>query len=258
VTSPDAWAYEFIRVDLNDGVLVCTLDRPHVLNAVHAPMHHEITALFARIADDRPEDGVEIVILTGAGRAFCAGGDIKTLPSGTGEPGAPLRHPLRAYSSGSPLLRHLLSITQPIIASVNGDAVGLGATLALCCDIVLASDKARFGDPHVNRGLVAGDGGALIWPMLIGPNRAKEFLMTGDLLSAGQAERMGLVNHVHPADELADAAMALANRLSGLPTAALRWTKQSVNKAVLAQMTLLLDTSLALERITQIVPQPNA
>ena len=148
------------------------------------------------------------------------------------------------------LINNLLGVEQPLIAAVNGDAVGLGATVALFCDVIYMAETARIGDPHVRVGLVAGDGGAVIWPLLVGPARAKEMLLTGDLLSAKDAERMGLVNRVVPADQLMPTAMALAARLAKGPTKALRWTKLAVNKWLREQVNLVLDTSLGLEWVS--------
>jgi enoyl-CoA hydratase len=142
----------------------------------------------------------------------------------------------------------LLEVQQPIIAAVNGPATGLGATLALFSDVIFAADNARIGDPHVRVGVVAGDGGAVIWPWLVGAARAKEFLLTGDLLTAVEAERIGLINHVVPADQLMATALALAQRLATGPTQAIRGTKASVNKILRETVNLVLDTSLALER----------
>jgi enoyl-CoA hydratase len=115
--------------------------------------------------------------------------------------------------------------------------------------VIFASDAARIGDPHVRVGVVAGDGGAIIWPWLVGAARAKEFLMTGDLLTAEEAYRIGLVNHVVPADELMPKALALADRLANGPTQAIRGTKVSVNKILRETVNLVLDTSLALEKL---------
>lgn len=252
------WDYEYLVVENDHGVLTCTLNRPEVLNAVHGPMHHELTRFFHRLVEDDPDDDVEVVILTGAGRGFCSGGDIKA-PMGRpnrrdGEPPDPTWHPLRGFAVGSPMMRALISVTQPVIAAVNGDAVGMGASVALCCDVVLAAESARIGDPHVPSGLVAGDGGALIWPMLVGPNIAKEYLMTGDLIPARVAERLGLVNHVYSDDSLMDEARQLARRLRDTPRAAVRWTKQLVNRLLFEQMGTVTDAGLALERVTQLAP----
>ena len=142
----------------------------------------------------------------------------------------------------------LLEVQQPIIAAVNGPATGLGATLALFSDVIFAADNARIGDPHVRIGVVAGDGGAVIWPWLVGAARAKEFLLTGDLLTAAEAERIGLINRVVPADELMATALTLAQRLAAGPMQAIRGTKVSVNKILRDTVNLVLDTSLALEK----------
>jgi len=159
------------------------------------------------------------------------------------------RVPLRY---GKRLIHNMIEVEQPIIAAVNGDAVGLGATLALFCDIIIASEKARFGDPHVRVGLVAGDGGAVIWPLLCGVAKAKEYLMTGDLISAAEAERIGLINHVVPPGEVMPKAMELAHRLANGPTRAIRWTKLACNKRLRDEVNLVLDASLAVETISML------
>ncbi|MFZ4704104.1 MAG: enoyl-CoA hydratase/isomerase family protein, partial [Candidatus Methylumidiphilus sp.] len=142
----------------------------------------------------------------------------------------------------------LVDLPQPIIAAVNGSAAGLGATLALFCDVIYVSETAKIADPHVRIGVTAGDGGAVIWPLLVGPARAKEYLMTGDSLTAAEAERIGLVNRVFPAEHVLPQAQALAERLTKGSRIAIRSTKLSVNKLVRDAVSLVLDTSLALEK----------
>ena len=236
------YEYTFIETELRDGVALCTLNRPDALNSITREGHHELEALFTQLADDR---AVKAVVLTGAGRAFCAGGDVKGM-----DPDA-YDSPAGIFDSGARnLLARLLSIEKPVIAAVNGDAVGLGATLALACDVIFMAEQARIGDPHVKVGLVPGDGGAVLWPLLVGPSRAKEYLMTGDLIPAAEAERIGLVNHVGPAESMLADALALAARLAGGATLAVRFAKLSVQRTLLQSVLHSLDLSLALEALT--------
>jgi len=144
----------------------------------------------------------------------------------------------------------MLDLDKPIIAAVNGAAVGLGATIALFCDIIIAAETARFGDTHVRAGVVAGDGGAVMWPLLVGPAKAKELLMTGDIIDAKEAERIGLVNKVVPLADLLPTARELARRLANGPTLAIAWTKHSINKRIKQDVNLLIDASLASENLT--------
>ncbi len=236
------YRYEYVKVELRDGVAVCTLNRPEALNAVDTALHHELETVLAQLARDRD---VKAIVLTGAGRAFCAGGDVKDMGGHRDD------RPGGIFDSGArQLAANLVAIEKPVIAAVNGAAVGLGATLALLCDVVFMADTARIGDPHVKVGLVPGDGGAVIWPLLVGPSRAKEYLMTGDLLTAPEAERIGLVNHVVPADKVLDEAIAFADRLAKGATLAIRFAKISVQRTILQSMLNSLDASLALEAIT--------
>lgn len=235
--------YNFIKVDLNaDGVAVCTMNRPDALNAINHEGHAELEALFAQLQRD---DAVKAIVLTGAGRAFSAGGDVKGFGDFTDS------RPGGIFDSGArQLAGNLVAIEKPVIAAVNGVAVGLGATIALLCDIVFMADTARIGDPHVKVGLVPGDGGAVIWPLLVGPARAKEYLMTGDLLDAKEAERIGLVNHVVPADKVLEEAVAFATRVARGPALAIRYAKISVQRTVQQAMLNQLDLGLALEAIS--------
>src|SRR5207237_7007168 len=141
------------------------------------------------------------------------------------------------------LVQNMLDVEQPIIGAINGDAVGLGATIALLCDVIVASEKARFADTHVRVGIVAGDGGAVIWPLLIGPARAKEFLMRGNFINGADAMKMGLVNYAVPAEQVMAKAGEIARELADGPTWAIRWTKLSVNKWLKEQVNLVLDAS---------------
>ena len=149
---------------------------------------------------------------------------------------------------------HLERIFDPFFTTkpvgVGTGPIGLGATLALFCDLVLVADHARIGDPHVSAGIVAGDGGAILWPLLLGPHRGKEVLLLGDLMTAADAERLGMVNAVHPASELADAAEKLARRLATGPRTAIEFNKRLANTDIVDRVNRLLDTSLALEALT--------
>ncbi len=238
--------YEFIEVRKDGKVAVLTLNRPDSLNAINSQLHAELEGVFADLSRD---DDVEAAVLTGAGRAFCAGGDVKGMDARQSDDALKTRATL---GSAKRLIHNLLDVEQPIIAAVNGHAVGLGATLALFCDVIIASEGAKIGDPHVSVGLVAGDGGAVIWPLLCGLARAKEYLMTGDLLTATEAERIGLINHVVPQEDVLPRAMELAHRLANGPSKAIRWTKLSCNKRLRDEVNLVLDASLAVESLSML------
>jgi enoyl-CoA hydratase len=238
--------YQFIKVEKEGNLATVTLNRPESLNAIHSQLHREIEDIWIDVARD---NDINAIILTGAGKAFSAGGDVKGMDS-RNDPDAAKRYSLMTVANARRLIQNMLMVEQPIIGAINGDAVGLGATIALFCDVVIAAEKARFGDPHVKVGIVAGDGGAIIWPALIGVSRAKELLMTGKLLTAVEAERIGLVNHAVPLDEVLPKARELAQELADGPTWAIRYTKVAVNKWLSHQVNLILDASLGLEMLT--------
>jgi enoyl-CoA hydratase len=236
---------EAILVHKDNGVATITLNRPEARNAVSSRMHTELSEIWTKVSAD-PE--IDVVILTGAGKAFCAGGDVKGMDSGA------FQHRGTMTTEARLVITTLLEVEQPIIAAINGDAIGLGATLALFCDITVASETARIADPHVRVGLVAGDGGAVIWPHLIGPNRAKEFLMRGNMINGTEAARLGLVNYAVPAGDVMKKANELARELAEGPRWAIRWSKVSVNKMLKESVNLVLDTSLAFEELSMKLP----
>jgi enoyl-CoA hydratase len=239
----DDKSFTALRIERVGRVLRVTIDNPaSELNTVDARLHHELTALFAALRDERE---ARAVVLTGSGRAFSAGGDFDWFPELRDvERLDALRHDARQ------LIADLLDVELPVVAAVNGPAVGLGASIALLCDVILMADHATLADPHVKVGIVAGDGGAVIWPLAVGPARAKQYLLTGDALSAHEAERIGLVNRVVPAAELDAEAMAFAARLAAGAPLAVRYTKIAVNKLVKDALNLAFDTSTALELLT--------
>jgi len=231
--------YQTLAFRKTGNVLIMSINRPEAMNAVNATLHTELSRVFADIAADT---SVNAVVFTGEGRAFCAGGDLNWFKNIT----APQLDVL--IIEARKIVLDLLELPQPIISAVNGPAAGLGATLALFCDVIYAADTAKISDPHVLVGVTAGDGGAVIWPWLVGVARAKEYLMTGDSLTAVEAERIGLINHVVPADQLMAKVTALATRLCNGSQMAIRSTKSSVNKVLRDTTNLLFDTSLALEK----------
>lgn len=233
--------YHTLKIEVRNSVLTLSLNRPERLNAVNGEMHTELSRVFADIGADQ---SVKAVILTGEGRGFCAGGDITWVRDIGDEELVPM------FREARKIIIDILELEIPLIAAVNGPAIGLGATLALFCDVVFMAAEARIGDPHVGVGVAAGDGGAVIWPWLVGAARAKEFLMTGDIIDAATAERIGLVNHVVPADQLLAMANKLAERLSAGPILAIRATKASINKILRDTANIVLDTALAREQLT--------
>jgi enoyl-CoA hydratase len=234
--------YEAIRFERIGDVLRVILDNPrNELNAVDAGMHAELQRLFEEL---KREDAARAVILTGAGRAFSAGGDFGWMSSIRPEDFAGM------LREGKQIVWNLLDVEVPIIAAVNGPAVGLGATLALLCDVIFMAEEAKLADPHVRVGIVAGDGGAVAWPLAVVPAVAKRYLLTGDSLTAADAQRLGLINEVVPADGLQDAALSFAERLALGAPLAVRYTKLAVNQLVKQAMTTAFDYSTALEVLT--------
>jgi enoyl-CoA hydratase len=232
--------YENIAFKRRERVLEIILNRPDKYNAVDAALHTELARVFTDAANDAESD---IIVLTGAGKAFSAGGDVNHMQKSVEEP----ERWSKTVLEGKQIVFSLLDCEKPIIAKVNGHATGLGATLALFCDVVFASETAKIGDPHVSVGLVAGDGGAIIWPQLIGYARAKEYLMTGQLMSASEAERIGLINHAVPPGELDAKVDAFVDRLAAGAPQAIRWTKVSVNIGLKQLAHSIMDTAIAYE-----------
>jgi enoyl-CoA hydratase/carnithine racemase len=235
--------FQTLELDRHGAVLRVRIAHPSSeLNAVDGRLHHDLTALFSRL---RSETDARAVVLVGRGRAFSAGGDFAWFPE--------LQDPLRLDAlrrDAKQMIWDLLDVEVPIVAAVNGHAMGLGASIALLCDVIFMADTATIGDPHVKVGLVAGDGGVAIWPLAVGPARAKQYLLTGDPLSAAEAERIGLVNRVVPAADLEAAAMAFAERLAAGAPLAVRYTKLAVNKLVKDALNVAFDASTALEIVT--------
>ncbi len=227
----------------SDGVALVTLNRPDKRNAVSQQMHTELEDIFVDLCND---DEIRAVVLTGAGSAFCAGGDVEGMQTGEFRPGGP-RAPFHMVRR---LIVNLLELEQPIVAAVNGDGAGLGATIPLFCDVIVMAETARLADTHVRMGLVAGDGGVVIWPWLVGMARAKEYLLTGRWIDGREAERVGLVNYAVPQDQVLPKAMEIARQLAHGAPLAIRWTKYAVNKVLREHVNLALDSSMFLEAIT--------
>lgn len=229
---------------MRDGrVLTATITSDHPVNGVDAVMHEELGRVFADLQRD---SGSDIIILTAKGRAFCAGGDFDWFEAQIAD-----QAQFRAIAwEAKRIVSSILEMEKPIICRLNGAAAGLGATIALLCDIIIADETALIGDPHVKVGLVAGDGGALIWPQLIGYAKAKELLMTGDLLSAAEAQQLGLINYAVPADQLDDKVAELVGKLQANPKWAVRWTKTVTNIPLRALAAQMMDAAIGWESVS--------
>ena len=224
-------------------VITATIAGANPVNGVDAAMHDELARVFTDLQHDSDSD---IIVLTGAGRAFCAGGDFAWFEQQIADP-----KKFRDIGwDAKRIVTSLLDIEKPVVCRLNGAAAGLGATIALLCDIIIADETAVIGDPHVKVGLVAGDGGAVIWPQLIGYARAKEFLLTGDMLRATKAAEIGLINHAVPADQLDAKVAEIVTKLLASPRWAVRWTKTVTNQPLKALVAQMMDTSIAYEMLS--------
>lgn len=206
----------------DDGVAIVTLNRPKKLNAVDSIMHSELTRFSTDFAND---DDLRALIITGAGRAFCAGGDFSEDDQVTQSTDGK-----KLWRESRDIVDNMLSCEKPIVAAVNGYALGLGATVALLADVAVVSPSTQFADTHVNMGIGAGDGGQVIWPFLIGVNRAKYYLMSGDKIGGEEAVAMGLASFIVPEDsQLLPRAIEIAVKLAAGAPLAVAASKVAVN-----------------------------
>lgn len=242
----NAERYQALQLQLDEGVLTVTLANAAKRNALTPEMSAELTLVWEDLWRD-PQ--VKVVVLTGEGGDFCSGFDVGKLHErATGErPAAPVNATTRTAKKH---LYGILECEKPVLAKVRGVAYGIGVTMALACDMVFAAPGARFCDPHVKAGMVAGDGGVMLWPLLVGMHRAKEFLMTGEPVDAQAAASMGLINHCVPDEELDARVTAMAHKLRDLPPHAVAYTKSSLNQAMKQMGGAAFETSLAYELYT--------
>lgn len=228
--------YETVLFDRRpEGYAVITLNRPDKLNALNIQLLDELRELIAEVSRD---ESIRGVIITGAGeKAFAAGADIAELNRLDGNTG-------REYSErGQRVFSMIESLDRPVIAAVNGFALGGGCELAMACHIRLASEKAKFGQPEVNLGIIPGFGGTQRLTRLVGPARSAEYNLTGDMIDAATAERIGLANHVHPPAELMEKAEEMMKKILAKGPIAVRKTLE----AVVASVDATIEEGLALE-----------
>lgn len=241
--APELPRLRAIELAREGRLLRITLNRPDSLNAVNLELHDDLAeALWFAQGDP----GSDVILITGAGRAFSAGGDLDHITRNATNPHL-FDHEARIAKR---IIFTLLDIDKPVVCRMNGHAVGLGATIALMCDIIFAAEGAKIGDPHVGLGLVAGDGGAVIWAQRIGLARAKEYLFTGDLLTAQKAAEIGLVNHCLPKEELDAAVDAFCQKLLNGAMGAIRATKILTNLEVKRIAHAVMDAGIAYESLS--------
>jgi 2-(1,2-epoxy-1,2-dihydrophenyl)acetyl-CoA isomerase len=230
-----------LRVEVADAVATLTLDRPDALNSLTVPLKEELARTLRSLARD---PAVRVVVLTGAGRAFCAGQDLRERQQ---PDAAPLATEVRERYN--PIILSMRRLEKPIIGAINGVAAGAGASIAFACDIRIAAEGASFILAFGRIGLVPDSGASWFLPRLVGPARATELALTNDPLSAADAERIGLVSRVVPADALAGEAHALAIRLAAGAPIALALTKRALNRSFDASLEDQLEYEAALQGI---------
>ncbi|OLN31845.1 short-chain-enoyl-CoA hydratase [Desulfosporosinus metallidurans] len=227
--------YTNLIVEQNGAIAALTINRPKALNALNTDTLTELSTVFNKLGRD---SSVKVVILTGSGeKAFVAGADIAQMKKLNALEGR------RFGQLGQATFRKLELLPQPVIAAINGFALGGGCELAMSCDLRLASETAKFGQPEVTLGLTAGFGGTQRLPRLVGTGLASELLFTGDIIDAQEAYRIGLVNHVYPLDAFMEEALKLANRIAGRAPAAVQLSKSAIHRG----MNMDLDSAQAYE-----------
>ncbi|WP_024795243.1 enoyl-CoA hydratase/isomerase family protein [Tomitella biformata] len=240
-----------LLIESRGPVRLLTLNRPEVLNATNEALHDALIRVWRHLAED-PE--ARAVVITGAGRAFSAGGDMGHFV----ELWENREMRRKEIDAAGRLLNEMLDFPLPVVAAVNGAAVGLGANLAVCSDIVLIAESAYMADPHVGVGLTAADGGAPTWPMLMGMLKAKEYLLTSARIPSALAVELGLANRAVPDAELLDAALALAAKLAAQPAHAVQTTKRALNMHLKRAVAGVLEYALAEEFASFDTPEHQA
>jgi enoyl-CoA hydratase/carnithine racemase len=210
-----------VLVTAASHVRIVTLNRPDDLNGANRPMHQALARVWGYLSDDAD---ARVVVVTGAGQAFSAGGDFGYMQENIDD--EQMRE--ETMEEGRAIIKGMVRCRLPVIAAVNGPAVGLGCSLALLSDIVLMSEGSFLADPHLRMGLVPGDGG-MVWPILTSLSRAKEYLFLGARIPAAEAVSMGLASRVVASENLMSEALSLAQRLAKVPAAALQDTKRALN-----------------------------
>lgn len=237
-----------VRVEADGPLRIVTFDRHDRFNAIDREMHAELAELWPQFDADL---SARVVVLRGEGPAFCGGGDLGMLRDVSTD--LELRREI--MREAEQILTGMLHSRLPVVAAVRGPAVGLGCSVLLCCDIVLLSETAYLADPHVAFGLVAGDGGAAIAPLLASPMKVKEFLLTGRRIGAAEAERIGLATRVVADNELWDEAVKVAGRIAALPPAAVQSTLRAVNMHLWRGASGVMDFALEAETRTLDTPE---
>jgi len=225
--------YQTLLVERKDTITTITLNRPEARNALDMTMRLEMLAVLDEIEADAQ---TRVVILTGAGGHFCSGGDVKSMRER--HTAAEGRTRVEALNR---MVVRLFDFPRPTVAMVDGYAVGAGTNLALCCDLVVASDRAKFGELFCKIGLAVDGGGTCLLPRLTGMARAKELILTGEIIDAAEALRIGMINRVVPAAELESATRALAEKIAAGPPLALSLDKHMLNRAAASDLAAALD-----------------
>lgn len=236
----DYSSFEFIDIEVRDGVATAVLNNPDKLNAAEGEGHAEFARSLRAFAVD---DSVHAVVLAARGKAFSVGGSWESEEENV----ADAETKWRVTREARDLVYAHLELDKPVVTALQGWAFGSGAAYALLADFIIAERHVKFGDGHVFAGLPAGDGGVLIWPMSVGMVRAKKYLLTGDIIDAVEAERIGLVTEVVETGASFDRATALARRLADGPRQAIRYTKRALNQQYRALVLTSFDLSLSLE-----------
>lgn len=236
--------YKAIRFERDGRVLRVLLDNGP-MNVVDHNLHTDLSRVFEDIQHD---EACDLIILTGANNAFCAGGDAQWMQNMIDSPEL-----FKAIATDAKrIVFSLLELEKPVICKLNGPAAGLGATIALMSDVIIADENTMIGDPHVKMGFVAGDGGAVIWPQLVGFAKAKELLLTGDMLKAKEAVDLGLINYAVPTTSLEEKVQELTKRILANPRWAVRWTKTVVNMTLRDIAQRLMDPAVAYEMMSNL------
>jgi enoyl-CoA hydratase len=240
-----------LLIEAKGAVRIVTLNRPEALNATNEALHGALVKVWRHLAEDKD---ARAVVLTGAGRAFSAGGDFEHFVELWED--RELRR--KEIDGARRLVNEMVDFPLPVVAAVNGPAVGLGANLAVCSDIVLMAQSAFISDPHVGVGLTAADGGAPTWPLLMGMLRAKEYLLTSARIPAEQAVAIGLANRVVPDADLLAEATTVAERLAAQPPQAVQSTKRALNMHIKRAVAGVLEYALVEEFASFDTPEHQA